>query len=371
MAASATRDRLPRAFSWRRAIVFSLALWLVMLGVDIVKDSIAAWLLERPIGWTLVRQSAMWWPNFIVLTPLVLWLAYRVPAGPGRWGRAALAHVPGAIVFALTHLLLCRLVVMYYFNAMRWDVFTRTFKTSFSSFFLFDVMVYSALVAGYWAWDYYQRYRDRELAAAEAEKLAATARFDALRWQLNPHFLFNSLNAVAGLVRSGDSKGGVDMLARISALLRSTLDDANATDVSLARELELVQLYTSIEQVRFGDRLTIEMTVDDDLLDATVPALILQPLVENAVRHGVSATSEPVRVDVAAARSADGLRLTVRDNGSGFSPETVREGVGLSNTRERLAHRFGDSARLELASPGAGGGEVTLVMPYEPHQEAA
>jgi hypothetical protein len=290
MSAPAYAEVEPRGFSWRRAFAFATVLWAGMLLVDIGKDSLAAWLLDQPWGWHIPRQSALWWPLLIPLTPAVFALAHRLPMRRDRWIASAGVHALAATGFALAHLFMSRVVVLYRIDLLNGELLWRTFRTSFNSFFLFDVLVYVALVAGYWAMDYYRRYRNRSLAAARAESLAAKARFDALRWQLNPHFLFNSLNAVAGLVRSGDSKGGVEMLARISTLLRSTLEESNATDVTLARELELVELYTEIERVRFRDRLTVDMNVDDELLDAMVPALILQPLVENAVRRGVPPT---------------------------------------------------------------------------------
>ncbi len=371
--APSPQETAARPFPWRRVLAFSTALWCGATLVDWAKDSIAAALLDQPVGWHLLRASALWWPLFIPLTVGVLALAHRLPMRRDRWLRAAAVHVPAAVAFALTHLLLTRVVVLWRHDILTLELLSRQWRVAFASFFLFDTLVYIALVSGYWARDYYLRYRDRAVAAAELQRLAATARFEALRWQLNPHFLFNSLNTVAGLVRAGNADGAVDMLARISALLRSTLDDATAADVPLAKELELVDLYAAIERVRFRDRLTVDMRVDDDVLDARVPALILQPLVENAVRHGVAHTSDAVRVDIAATRTADGLRVTVRDTGGGFpdGAAAVTEGVGLSNTRARLTHRFGTAARIELASADGGGGQVTLDMPYEPSQEAA
>lgn len=367
MAGPAQTEHAQRSFSWRRALAFAVALWVGATIIDIAKDSLAAWLLDQPVGWHLARSSAMWWSMLIPITPPVLALAHRAPMRRERWASAAAIHIPAAIAFALTHLLLARLVVLYRIDMLTWDVLSNQYRASFARFFLFDVLVYIALVSGFWARDYYQRYRDRAVAAAELERLAANARFDALRWQLNPHFLFNALNAAAGLVRGGDAEGGVEMLARISALLRSTLDDSSVSDVTLARELELVELYVDVERVRFRDRLTVEMSIAYDVLGARVPALILQTLVENAVRHGVSVSSAPVRIELEARRTSDGVSVTVRDHGSGFpdGPNGVREGVGLSNTRERLAHRFGPAARLELASPPGGGGLVSIVIPYE------
>jgi LytS/YehU family sensor histidine kinase len=183
--------------------------------------------------------------------------------------------------------------------------------------------------------------------------------------ELNPHFLYNALNAISGLVRRSDRDGAVGMLARLGDLLRVTLNSDAEAEVPLERELECLELYLEIERVRFADRLFTETDVPAELNDALVPSLILQPIVENAVRHGIAPVTRPGTVRIAAERVGTELRLTVADTGAGWNDRrNGREGVGLSNTRARLAQLYGDEAGLR-AGPGLTGGTVvTLTLPY-------
>jgi hypothetical protein len=191
--------------------------------------------------------------------------------------------------------------------------------------------------------------KDRELQLVEARSLAQTAQLTALRLQLNPHFLFNTLNAISSLIVTGRNRQGEAMLGKLCDFLRTALVAETDGTNTLGEELETLQTYLEIESIRFGDRLTVEFAAPDDLVDLPVPSFILQPLVENAVKYAVAPTSEPVIVRVAARREGDDLILTVSDNG-----RTGREagapsgtGVGLANTRRRLDVIYGRAARLE------------------------
>jgi LytS/YehU family sensor histidine kinase len=206
-----------------------------------------------------------------------------------------------------------------------------------------------------------------QLQAAELRSLTAEARLHALRMELNPHFFFNALNAISGLVRRADRDGAVAMIARLGDLLRVTLGRDAALLVPLGRELECLDLYLDIERVRFEDRLAFELDVPDVLRDALVPPLILQPLVENAVRHGIAPTIGGGRITVRARRDDDRISVVVEDTGRGWhGPAGRREGVGLSNTRARLAQLFGDAATVHTRSSTTGGAVVALTFPYTP-----
>jgi LytS/YehU family sensor histidine kinase len=194
----------------------------------------------------------------------------------------------------------------------------------------------------------------------------AEARLDALRMELNPHFLFNTLNAISGLVRRRDYDEAVQVLARFGDLLRITLDREAEQTTSLAKELEFLRLYLDIERVRFHDRLEVEIDVDPSLLDVRVPTLILQPLVENAVRHGIARKPGAGSIHIEVRHTRAGLRLTVTDTGVGFGAEarlSRGDGVGLSNTHARLSQLYGASATLELAETEGGGATVTVNLP--------
>ncbi|MBP1657493.1 MAG: putative signal transduction histidine kinase [Bacteroidetes bacterium] len=184
--------------------------------------------------------------------------------------------------------------------------------------------------------------------------------------QLQPHFLFNTLNSIMVLIRQQPDLAS-RMVARLSEFLRLTLDSAGMQEVPLRRELEFLDRYLHIERIRFGDRLQFEQHVDPYLLDALVPNLILQPLVENAIRHGVSKRRGPALITVSAERSNGSLTIHVRDNGAGLSSRAgsvINEGIGLQNTRQRLHHLYGNAFAFSLESLPEGGVDVVLTLPF-------
>ena len=236
--------------------------------------------------------------------------------------------------------------------------------------FLDDFMIYLLILGTGLTRNYFIRYRDRlgetrrlHAEAADLRAQLAEARLAALRSRLNPHFLFNTLNAVAALVER-DPPGVRRMLARLGELLRFSLDESNDQEITVDREVELVRRYLDIMEVRFQGRLETNLTVDDAVKNALVPTLILQPLVENAFKHGVSMIEETGIVSVDARRDGADLVLTVTDNGPGpVSPNGSGEGV--ANTRKRLQELYGDQHRFELGSASPDGGAVVTVrLPY-------
>jgi hypothetical protein len=215
--------------------------------------------------------------------------------------------------------------------------------------------------------------RERELQLVEARALAQTAQLTALRLQLNPHFLFNTLNAISSLIVTGRNKKGEAMLSKLCDFLRTALGADGTGTTTLGEEFEILQTYLEIEAIRFGDRLTVDFECPAELMDLPVPNFILQPLVENAIKHAVAPTSRPVIIRVAARREGDDMILTVSDNGGGVKSKTeAGTGVGLSNTRRRLEVEYGAKARLETMAhdqgfiaiirlPLEGGSSLTLV----------
>ncbi|HEY0970301.1 MAG TPA: histidine kinase [Gemmatimonadales bacterium] len=213
-----------------------------------------------------------------------------------------------------------------------------------------------------------ERARARAVRASQLEAQLGQARLDALRAQLNPHFLFNTLNTIAMLVRRNANSEALGGIVGLGELLRQVLDRRGTAEVPLAHELAMVERYLDIERLRFRDRLSVALAVEDDALDALVPTMLLQPLVENAVRHGVARKSGPGRVEIAA-RSRNGrLTIEVRDDGPGF-PAGWRErpapGVGIANTRERLRQLFGDGQRFAVSNGCGGGAVVSLELPHQ------
>jgi signal transduction histidine kinase len=213
--------------------------------------------------------------------------------------------------------------------------------------------------------------RERELQLVEARAMAQAAQLTALRLQLNPHFLFNTLNAISSLIVTGRNRKGEAMLSKLCDFLRTALGADSAGTTTLGEEFEVLQTYLEIEAIRFGDRLTVDFECPAELMDLPVPGFILQPLVENAIKHAVAPTSRPIIVRVAARREGDDLVLSVSDNGGGLKASSGT-GVGLGNTRRRLEVEYGGKARLEtmphdqgflaiIRLPIGGGPSLTLV----------
>lgn len=197
--------------------------------------------------------------------------------------------------------------------------------------------------------------------ASQLETQLAGAQLDALRMQIHPHFLFNTLNAIAALQRQ-DSEAAQRMMVRLADFLRLTLESSGDQEVSLRREVDFLSRYLEIERIRFAERLAVDMAIDPDALDARVPNLILQPIVENAIRHGVAARSAPGRLEIGASRRNGCLFLRVKDSGPGMKP-SPSEGIGLINTRARLDKLYGRASRLSLENAQDGGLEVTIQIP--------
>src|SRR5262249_21549392 len=248
-------------------------------------------------------------------------------------------------------------------------------KTYAQTVSLLAVIGFHGTVVSYWAiWGIQRAFRYYR-RSAELETELVKAQLGALKVQLQPHFLFNVLNAIMVLVQKGRGREGEDMLARLSDLLRCVLEDIDAQEVPLRRELEYVKLYLSIEQVRFADRLRVDIAADAAALDAAVPPMALQPIVENAVRHGIGGRGGGGRTEIGARRRDGTLEREVRDDGPGV-PVTAAagapgHGIGLANTRARLARLYGDAAGLAVANSELGGAVVTMTMPFRAAEDAA
>jgi signal transduction histidine kinase len=229
--------------------------------------------------------------------------------------------------------------------------------------FPFAAIIYLAVLGIVYAYGYFVEAREREADAARLSAQLSGARLEALRMQLNPHFLFNSLNTVLILVRDKETGAASRVLELLADVLRQVLDTTRSREVPLADELGFIERYLAIEQVRFSDRMNIDWAIEADARSALVPDLIMQPLVENAVRHGVARRAEAGSIIVAARILGDSLELSVRDNGPGIEQPDL-EGVGLSNTRERLQTLYGDAASVTINRPDKEGTEVVLRLPH-------
>jgi LytS/YehU family sensor histidine kinase len=225
--------------------------------------------------------------------------------------------------------------------------------------------MYFAMLVGFQAFAYFAEVREREIQVSRLVAQLAEARLDALRQQLNPHFLFNSLNAITVLVRERNTRAATRVLELLSDLLRQVLRPEQPREVPLSQELQFVEQYLAIERVRFPDRLRVELMIESEVRNALVPIFLLQPLVENAIRHGVTRRVDAGRIAISARREGEMVHLSIRDDGVGID-EHRSDGVGLSNTRERLRTLYGEQAILAITALPERGTEVSIAMPYRP-----
>lgn len=321
--------------------------------------------MDAPVTWGDVWLRALAEDACTVLvwtlfTPVILELARRFPVERGRRGRHLAVHAAAALALGSADIVLSFWVAEHTY---RYGPFWPRF---YWINLHYEVLSYAGVSAAGHMMEVYRRYRERELHAAQLQTQLARARLHALEMQLQPHFLFNTLNSISELVH--DDPGAAElMVAQLGDLLRMTMSGEGREEVPLSRELELVGAYLEIERTRFQDRLSVKKMVEPDVLDALVPTLLLQPLVENAVRHGLSPRVAPGTVTLAARRVGDRLRITVRDDGRGLPPPGERrERVGVGNTRARLRQAYGDAHRFELADAPGGGTQVLIEIPWRP-----
>ena len=328
--------------------------------------------------WRIVFWQLVVWYTWGCLTPIILGLGRRVVTGAGSiWLRGLLVHIPMSLVIPAVHVAAATAFRMLIQPFDVWSD-TRPFLDQYCgelrSLFLFDFFVYWAVLGVGNAFDYRERYRERESAASELKAQLAQARLEALKVQLHPHFLFNTLHAISGLVRVGEMQPAVNMIAGLSELLRRALDSADEQEVPLREEVKFAELYLNIQSVRFPDRLTVRMDVAPEALDALVPNMILQPLVENAVRHGISPVESPGLIVVSAYRAGRMLHVEVADDGPGLQSGwrmEESEGIGLANTVERLKRLYASEHRFELHNGEGRGVTASVVIPFREGRASA
>ena len=314
--------------------------------------------------------SMPFWYLWALFAPLVVWLARRIPLVRTHWVSKVAAHVLIASVLAFLHSLILVAIQVALQPAASEEMLAQPFWKLFVSFAAYELSInllaYSAIVGITYATDFYRRYKERELVASQALAQLSQAQLRALRMQLNPHFLFNTMNTIAMLVRKQESDEAVRTIAGLSDLLRYVLEDTRTHEVPLRQELEFVERYLAIEQIRFADRLKVNVDAAPDTLDGHIPNLLLQPIVENAIHHGIASRAAASLIEVTARKVGDMLVLSVRDDGPGLAgrDEDRGDGVGLGNTRARLARLYGEVQSLELADSPSQGAVVTITLPF-------
>ncbi len=342
--------------------------WMFLFLLSVAQD---AFDFKGPEGVTPgeLQRSGIEHFLWLLLTPCILWLTDKYHFERGTYFKDLTFH----ILFALAVSIAMQAYSHFSFIYFIWgsERASPTFIESLTAFlFIDELMLYLFVVAAGFARNYFFRYRKHleETARLRAEAALlqtqlAEARLQALRMQLNPHFLFNTLNAVSVLV-SRDPEGVRKMIALLSDLLRYALEKEDAPEVPLHQELRFLRSYFQIQEIRFQGKFEVEENIDDDVIHALVPCLILQPLAENAVEHGARKVVGEAKIHLRAWREKDMLFLTIRDNGPGLVSNNERKGVGLRNTRDRLSELYGAKAHLALEQGEEGGVLATLSLPF-------
>jgi two-component system, LytTR family, sensor kinase len=341
--------------------------WLIVATASIlfaVLGSFTTYVNARVVGRPNWREALFVASLWLVFAPLT-WIPYKLersfPLRLDHAVRTILIHGSGALIMSASWTLI-GIVVARVLTIRPPFPFVPYFVSSLLTNMPLCVFLYFAVLGCIYAFSYYREARERQTREAHLTAQLSDARLSALQMQLNPHFLFNSLNAITVLVRDEKTREASRMLELLSGVLRQVLLSDKRREVTLQEELQFIERYLSIEQVRFSDRLRITWSIDAIARDALVPAFILQPLVENAVRHGISKRSEEGMIEIAAALSADDVLLEVKDNGPGYAPGFER-GVGLANTQARLETLFGDRAQLDVKNLNGLGTVATVRFP--------
>ena len=321
------------------------------------------------------KEPIRYWQSIVVqgtacyiwalATPLMLWLVRRFRIERSNWKRRSLLH------FFLSVFLTSGLTALHYvvFMLLLGHGSSITPMRTFGYlYYNLDrwVLVYWFILLMSHAFNYYNSFRKNELKASQLRTQLVQSQLEALKMQIHPHFLFNTLHSISALL-SRDTEGARRMITRLGDFLRLTLENSGSMEVTLQQEIEFLNGYLEIERIRFQDRLTTDIRVDPEVLDVRVPNLILQPIVENAMRHAIG-NSASGRIEVIAAPRNGVVRIEVKDNGPGIGTDRLLEarrgrGLGLANTRARLAGLYGDAARFELNNDPAGGLIVALEIP--------
>lgn len=314
-------------------------------------------------GWTDLFAELIFSFFWLALTPLAIWLSRSYRIEGGKRIQRLIFHLLASVGVLLIQLMLFCIVCIpfgWYSQLTFWNRYLYLILT----FYPVNVLFYWGIVILDHAISYYQKFQERELRASQLEAQVAQSQLQVLKMQLHPHFLFNTLNAISALIQDSPDEAE-EMVTRLGDLLRMTLENAGRHEVSFKEELEFLQHYLDIEQIRFQDRLKILMTIEPETLDVLVPSLILQPLVENSIRYGVAPRPEGGCIKIKAWRENSTLRLEVEDDGPGLPGRTpLKEGIGLTNTRARVRSLYGDGHGVALGNAAGGGLTVNLTVPF-------
>ena len=347
-----------------KRIIYFIATW-TFIGLFYSSQTYLTYLYRQPISWPQAFSYALpEWYLWTVLSPAIFWLGKRLRIEKKYALKSVAILIPTSMIFSLVHLSgnSSMQLLLHSSESVTVEMISKSIQGSFLFKFHFNLVVFWVILGVRYTTDFYRRFREGELLATQLEARLAQAQLQALKMQLNPHFLFNTLHAITALIHK-DPQTADTMIARLSDLLRLALDQSGVQEVSLREELDFLNRYLEIEKMRMGERLQVKWQIDEKILDAGVPNLILQPLVENAVRHGIAPFAGGGRVEIAAKRDNGVLCMEVSDFGTTRVAGEFKTGIGLSNTKERLMQLYG-SAHTFAVDVSDNGWRVKMTIPF-------
>jgi len=332
--------------------------WTLVVLLIALNNAVARIAADQPPEWgRMLWGSAVAWYTAAIFTPVFLWLPQRFPLTRERWPRTVAVYL-----VALSLLVVMRLAIYVPVRQLFFPVDGLGFLHLVRKSFLFDLVWLGGILAVAQALEYGRRLKERELRASRLESRLSQAQLEVLRSELQPHFFFNALHSISSLMHE-NVEAADEMLNHLADLLRLSMDRRSVQEVPLREELAALEPYLNIMRIRFGDRLALDVDADPALLDEKVPLFVLQPLVENAIEHGIAKRAGAGRVSIEARANDSQLQLRVSDDGAGLRSTSVQEGIGLSNTRMRLEQLYGGAANLVIRNGASSGTVVELHLP--------
>ena len=370
MADSLTNDRT----RFRMLIWFLYFMMWTFIGlVSSIQNYVVEFEKGKDFGWPLIISFNLpfWW-FWMVSTPFILWSAKKLPIRRAHFASIIFFHFCLSITFVVFHEFLQSLWCNYIFSTtyylpvlkkLRWRLLHLEWG-------FVDWMVYWTIFLGGYAIDFYNRFQERELRFAQLQNQLTESKLQALKMQIHPHFLFNTLNALSTIVKQGKKKQADAMISLLAGFLRTTLEEGTKDEISFEKELDFVKKYLEMEKIRFQDKLTVRLDIDAAILTAHVPHLILQPIVENAVRYGIAQRETPGCITLRALKENENIRIQVEDDGpgiTGIASQSTSFGIGLMNVQRRLQTLYGDAQSMEISNLAMGGFLVDIKIPF--HEE--
>jgi two-component system LytT family sensor kinase len=358
-------DSLVKRFiNWKSIMLFWLAFALLPCVLNLITSQFSEWALSlQYVMKTEFLGAAVW----ALITPFVFLLARKIPVFGKRWLINMLIHCAAGFIVPLAFAAIFLLFYRPLISLEEVEYFDH--YVIFLEYHLYGhVLIYWFLVLTYHVLAYADRYRHGELVASRTRELLVDSRLKTLRAQLQPHFLFNTLHTIGSLVRLEQKKPALEAISDLGELLRHSLYSDSQSSATLSKELSFVRRYLKIESQRFQDRLTVEYNIDPQIEDAIVPSFLLQPLVENAIKHGICGAHDAGRLEIIANLEGDQLIIEVRDDGPGLSESCSLEestGVGLRNIRKRLEQLYGKGSTLVLENRSVRGAAATVRIPFK------